>query len=759
MQAPLPPNEGKRLEALKNYHILDTPPEKDLDDLTALASFICETPMALVSLVDENRQWFKSKIGVRAGETPRDVAFCAHAIMGNDLFLVPDAAKDPRFADSLLVKGEPWIRFYAGAPLITSEGYAVGTLCVMDTQPRELNDAKKEALSALARQVVAQFELRRQSEYLQKTLTEKTIYAENLEKSDIKYRSLFENSMGLICFHELDGTLRDVNMSAAASLGYTPSEMVGKNLADFLAPGVHHILQIYLESISKQGQAEGYIKLKAKSGDFKIWMYNNRLKSDTKGGKIVFGFALDVTEVKRIEKEFNESQRKYKVLVENMGDGVVQVDSDDVVRYANKQFCAMTGYKEEEIIGKKGPEIFFDENNISVQKNRHRDRMRGISERYEIQMRTKDGGSIWASVSATPLVDHHGLVEGTLGLISDITKQKEIYNALQVAEEKYRNIFEKALDGIFQSTPDGQYLSMNPAFAKIYGYASPEEMMSGVKDIQKQIYVDPQKRVELRQQLEKYGEVKNCEAEVYRKDGSRIMISENIRRVHAADAEYYEGITQDITEQKLLQKALEESEEKFRTLIESLPVGVIVAGPQGQVLLCNDAAAEMIGRTKEELVGQPLSGSSWDIIREDGSLFPPEEYPVHLAIKSKWPSRNVVMGIYKAVSEDRVWLQVDAHPMFHRYEELGQVICSFSNITHLKKTEQALRDTIHQVKTLSGLLPICASCKKIRDDQGYWHQIENYISKHSDVDFSHGICKECATKLYPELYTDDPPAE
>ncbi len=166
MTAPIPRNETKRLKVLWQYEVLDTVPEEVFDDLTELAARICEAPMALISLVDEDRQWFKSKVGVTLGETSRDHSFCAYAITQPGLFIVPDATKDPRFANNPLVIAEPRIRFYAGAPLITPDGHALGTLCVIDKVPRELRPDQEEALRILAHHVVSQLELRRRSREL-----------------------------------------------------------------------------------------------------------------------------------------------------------------------------------------------------------------------------------------------------------------------------------------------------------------------------------------------------------------------------------------------------------------------------------------------------------------------------------------------------------------------------------------------------------------------------------------------------------------
>ncbi|HMY19721.1 MAG TPA: GAF domain-containing protein, partial [Polyangium sp.] len=159
--APIPPNEIERLAALSEAALLDTPPETPFDDLTKLAARTCGVPIALVSLIDTNRQWFKSSVGLAASETPRDVAFCAHAILEENVFVIPDAGQDERFFDNPLVTGKPNVRFYAGAQLRTQDGFNIGTLCVIDHVPRQLTEAQLEDLRALARQASAQIDLRR----------------------------------------------------------------------------------------------------------------------------------------------------------------------------------------------------------------------------------------------------------------------------------------------------------------------------------------------------------------------------------------------------------------------------------------------------------------------------------------------------------------------------------------------------------------------------------------------------------------------
>ncbi|RFZ84295.1 GAF domain-containing protein [Mucilaginibacter terrenus] len=184
---PIPEDEDARLDALDSYDVLDTMPENDFDELTHLASEICQTPIALISLIDDKRQWFKSMIGLTARETPREYAFCSHTIAGaSEIMVVPDAREDERFSSNPLVTGDPSIVFYAGVPLVNEDGYALGSLCVIDKQRKDLTPRQIKSLKILAKQVITQMELRRKLARLERanqTLVESNSFIQKFASS------------------------------------------------------------------------------------------------------------------------------------------------------------------------------------------------------------------------------------------------------------------------------------------------------------------------------------------------------------------------------------------------------------------------------------------------------------------------------------------------------------------------------------------------------------------------------------------------
>jgi formate hydrogenlyase transcriptional activator len=228
MRAVLPENEDERVQELRGYGVLDTPPESDFDNVAALAASICRAPIALVSLVDSGRQWFKAKTGLTVSEMSRDIAFCAHAILQQDLFVVPDAAADERFAANPLVSAPPHIRFYAGAPLITPSGYALGTLCVLDHVPRTLSAEEQKSLQILSAEVVAQLELRRVHRKLLESQAEAETRDAALREASQFNREILEGAPSGIIVYDTELRYRVFNPFMQQLTGKKADEVLGK---------------------------------------------------------------------------------------------------------------------------------------------------------------------------------------------------------------------------------------------------------------------------------------------------------------------------------------------------------------------------------------------------------------------------------------------------------------------------------------------------------------------------------------------------
>jgi signal transduction histidine kinase len=242
----IPENEVQRFDALKEYSILDTLPEKEYDELTTLASFICKTPISLISLIDDKRQWFKSRLGLAAKETPKDYAFCAHAInTPNEVFIIPDSRKDERFSDNPLVTDDPYVIFYAGVPLISETGYPLGTLCVIDNTPRELDEDQIKALKYLANQVTRLMEKRKQEHKLKMLVKE--LENKNSNLNDFVRVAAHDLKSPLHCITMLSDLVRTEHCS---KLDVEGLEMIGliRNASSELSELIDGIMKYSLDA-------------------------------------------------------------------------------------------------------------------------------------------------------------------------------------------------------------------------------------------------------------------------------------------------------------------------------------------------------------------------------------------------------------------------------------------------------------------------------------------------------------------------------
>jgi PAS domain S-box-containing protein len=401
--APPTPDEKERLEALRQTGLLDTLPEQVFDDLTALASTICEAPIALVSLVDESRQWFKSAVGLGARETPREQAFCAHAIHGTEIFVVPDAKEDERFTDNPLVTGDPRIRFYAGAPLITSKGHAIGTLCVIDRVARTLTAAQERALQALARQVRSQIELRLKSA--------------ELERQRLFNDAVIENTPCLVTVLDRHGRVVRVNKACEEVSGYAAEDAVGLPFWD-----------VILDHRQKQAARAFFQELRpadfprchenewlTRTGDRRrISWTNNALLDESGQVEFVVSVGIDITERRRAERERDR-------LFALAPDFMCTLAPDRTYVQVNPTFAAFLGLKPEEAIGRSGDE-FTHPADLLRERARAASRSQDESREAEVRVKRHDGEYRWLSWRVSePSPEGYRFIAGR-----DVTERHEI---------------------------------------------------------------------------------------------------------------------------------------------------------------------------------------------------------------------------------------------------------------------------------------------------------------------------------------------
>ena len=425
MKPPLPANEMLRLQALYDLSILDSPREKNFDDITAIASMICDVPMSIISLVDAERQWFKSSVGLDGTETARDVAFCAHAILQpQQMTIVPDALLDKRFVDNPLVTGDPHIRFYAGAPLVTEDGAALGTLCVADYKPRDITPEQQQALMALARQVMQLFHLRsanhllqRNAENLQSIITGANVgtWEMNVQTGEASFNERWAQMLG----YSLE-ELQPLNVSTWSSL--THKEDLVRAQA---------MLQRHF-----QGQSEYYdcqFRMRHKLG-YWVWIHaHGSVSKRTQEGAplMMFGTHVDVTALMESRRALEENEERFRSMLSNLPGAVYRCINDHQwsMQFLSDEVEELTGYPAEDFIDNRR-RSFSDITHPDDAKHVARVVRNAITEKREFTLEYRvqraSGQWCWLQEVGRGIFDEQGQLKYLDGFIWDITERKNM---------------------------------------------------------------------------------------------------------------------------------------------------------------------------------------------------------------------------------------------------------------------------------------------------------------------------------------------
>jgi PAS domain S-box-containing protein len=473
VNAPRLSDEARRLAALRELGVLDTLPEAAFDTITATAAQLCGVPIALISLVDAQRQWFKSNVGLTGvAETPRDVAFCDHAIRDGALFEVPDTTRDPRFADNPLVTGAPDIRFYAGAPIVMPGGERIGTVCVIDRAPRQLDETRRAMLTHLAAIVGAMLVQRR--ELLQAT--------SRLAESELRVRRLYEATPAILHSIGPDGRILHVSDRWLALLGYRRDEVVGRPSSDFLTPESQALARdVVLPAFFRHGHCDRVeYQFVRRDGTVIDVLLSAVLERDEAGGSARSLAVLeDVTATKALRKELGRTHAHLDAVVDNMPALVGYWDRDGVTRFVNRDFQSAVGQPTDQLIGCRLGDILsaVDAVGWTTLAPRIEAVLGGRRQEFEWAMLTTSGLR-QLRVTLVPAQPFGEAIDGFYGTWFDITGMKALELRQASSEQRHRLLFDHLASGHALheievdetgKPVDYRFVAMNAAFSAMLG--------------------------------------------------------------------------------------------------------------------------------------------------------------------------------------------------------------------------------------------------------------------------------------------------
>jgi len=591
MQSPLPENEASRLGALWSYRILDTPPEQRFDDLARLATYVCGTPIGLVGFVDAKREWFKSRIGWDVSGIPREVSFSTHTILQHNVLIVCDTLKDESFARNHLAT-RAGVRFYAGAPLLTPEGYALGTLCVMDYVPRALTEGQRHMLRTLARQVMTHLE------------DQRGLGSNPGTDAYERYRRFFESSVVGFYRITLDGRVLDCNPAFVRTLGYASrEELLACNASEFYFSPADW--EDFLEQCRSRGSLTNFASpLRHKDGS-SVWVLENVELVLGRDGTpaMIQGTVVDISQQKFAEAGYHQAQQalkdsetRYRRLFETSKDGILIVDfkSGQIID-VNPFLIELLGYTHGEFVGKKLWEIGPFKDILASQTAFSELQTKGVIRYDDLPLETKAGQRINVEfVSNVYKIDGTHVVQCD---IRDITERKRADAALKMSEIHHREVFEGAVHGIYLGTLEGRFLEVNQALVALLGYSSAEEVLK--LSVSQDVFAQPEEGLRLLHKWQLTGEI---EEEVQWKRRDQRLITVRLRgRVLGTEHQRAEGlevIVEDVTERRAL-------EEQMRQALKIEAVGQLAGGMAhefnnylGIVLGYSDLLLEEAGATE-----------------------------------------------------------------------------------------------------------------------------------------------------------------
>jgi len=656
-QQPFSTDEDKRLNALTSYNVLDTLPEKEYDAITRLASYICQVPIALITLIDAERQWIKSGVGLDMVEGPRGDAFCNYTIMDDRILEIKNTLEDEIFKNHAAVTSGLNVRFYAGAPLIDPDGHRLGSLCVIDMVPRELTNEQRDALRTLADEVMSHLMLRKQKRELEASL--------DVHK---EFYNLFDSSPLIHFIADAESNIELINKAVKTILGYDPQQAIGRSLWEFV---VGKNREQFVPLIEKGLETQRSFDLETQTVTADNQMRWIGWCAINKGGKW-YASGRDITYQKKILADLEQ----LSLVASKMINGVVISDADDKVIWINDAFANLTGFTLADVQHRRLRDTIIDEaegpgiaeyNELIEQKK---------SYRIHVLAKTKSGEKIWLSIVNSVIYDKDGNIEKYIRILSDITSRKRTEKDLEILSFAAR----KSPTGMIIRNSEGDIVWMNEALEGIIGYTLAE--LEGKKFGNMLLGEDTDPAV-VEAALKDFRQHKsyNVELKIYKKDKTPIWVAMSNSPLfnESGKIERQVGAMVDITERKKAEEEL-----RLLSLVASSTIsGVVINDSEGNVEWVNGAFEHITGYSLKDVQHQHLG----DVLKGELTDVSMIEYARELS-KNK-QSFEVDVLVYRK-DKKQLWISVINSVILNSKGEVDKYIEVVIDITAKKKVELEL---------------------------------------------------------------------
>lgn len=591
MSAPeYPADEAERLLSLRNTGLLDSPAEERFDRITRLASVLFGVPTCLVSLVDDTRLWFKSKVGLEAEALDRNISFCGHAVLGQDIFLVPDTTQDPRFVNNPLVTAEPKIRFYAGAPLREPGGQAIGTLCLIDSSVRDFSSEQQQILRDLADLV--EYEIAR---------LEQAEFQARLSASTARAASILETSPDIVFV--IDRDYRFLVCTEHPDLPLPRLKLLGRTIREALA---NELGEQISANVARAFSANEVIHHHFRVAATEQWFEARYRKIDHKEVLVII---RNTTEQTRNTAEL----RRLSEVARQTTNSVIITDASGLTEWVNEGFITLSGYCLEELRGKKPGDVLqgqdTDPKSIRLM-GKALANVQGFN--VDLVNYAKSGEPYWVRVACNPMRDDQGGLIGYIAIQSDITRERRDAELIRSNENLLGAVIDANTIGTWRLNLQNGELLINDKWAELLGYQLSELMptdRSTWEDL-----THPEDLAHCAIQLEEHGlgkiPVYEANIRMRHKSGEWLWINTRGRvstRTPDGKAEWLLGTHFDIDAQIKAESTLNEQSRQMKAIVENMLDGVISIDSLGMVHTFNRAAECIFGYSASEMIGRNLS--------------------------------------------------------------------------------------------------------------------------------------------------------